>query len=88
MDSNIEKLTAVLSSVVAENNSLKQELDSIKNNSVIIDKKHAKRFVSDVDCLLGYTRKAASGSPISWEDVVSDMGFDVYNGLNEIRKQI
>lgn len=88
MDNNIEKLTSVLLSIVEENKILKQENERIKNTSVIIDKKDAKRFVSDVDCLLGYARKAAGGHPISWEDVVSDMGFDVYNGLNQIRKQI
>lgn len=88
MENNIQKLTEVLASVVQENQSLKNELDSLKESSVFMDKKKAKRFVSDVDCLLGYCRKAASGSQISWEDVVADMGFDVYNGVNEIRKQI
>ncbi len=88
MNDNLEKLTAVLYSVIQENECIKKELSDIKNNSIIIDKKTAKRFVSDVDCLLGYCRKAAGGNQISWEDVVGDMGFDVYNGVNEIRKQL
>jgi len=87
MNTNIKKLTDVISDIVSENEEITSKLNAIESNSVVINKTKAKSFVEDFDYVMENVRKAASGSPVDWESIVCELGFGIYSVVAEIKKQ-
>ena len=86
MDQNIKKLAEVIFDISNENSRLTEELKTIRS-SVSISKADAKVLVSDFDYIMENVRKAASGSPVEWEEIVCELGFGVYSVIGNIKKQ-
>jgi hypothetical protein len=72
-----------------ENKHFREKILDVEENYVILPKKQAMLLVKDVECILEYVRKeVANNGSISWEDVLGDIGFDVYNGIKVIKSQL
>ncbi len=47
-----------------------------------------QHFIDDVTCLLSYAERAGNGSDIAWQDVVGDIGEDIWASLDRFRKKL
>ena len=87
MQTNIKKLTEVISDIVCENEEIANRLNQIQSSSVVIDKNQAKSFILDFEYVMENVRKAASGVVVDWESIVCELGFGVYSVVAEMKKQ-
>ena len=88
MDTNFTKILHVLNDITIKHQQTLEELEKIRSNSVIINKSMAKTFIDDFDYVMQCVRNASSGNDIDWEEVVCELGFNPYNVIVEMKKQL